>query len=291
MSNMTLFKGSNLPSRLRNQELDEVTKSLMGGSGTSYKRISIKGNVFRMVAGGKEIATNEDRAMNVVIVAAAHDNSRTFYEGQYKEGEAIRPACWSNDGKTPDKGVKDPQCSTCAQCPQNVKGSGQGDSRACRFSRRLAVVLEGDMDGDVYGLTLPATSIFGKGEEGKLPLQAYATHLANFGCPITAVVTEMRFDIKSPTPKLTFKPVRPLTDEEDEIAVRQGQTADAKAAITLTVAQQDKVGEKDEEEFETVKKPQAEAEAEDEPVKRTKKAAPAEENADIAKILEDWGND
>jgi hypothetical protein len=289
MSNMTLFKGANLPARLRNQELDEVTKSLMGGGGgASYKRISIKGNVFRMVAGGKEIATNEDRAMNVVIVAAAPDNSRTYYEGQYKEGEAIRPACWSNDGKTPDKAVKEPQCSTCAQCPQNVKGSGQGDSRACRFSRRLAVVLEGDMEGDVYGLTLPATSIFGKGEEGKLPLQAYANHLGQFGCPITAVVTEMRFDIKSPTPKLTFKPVRPLTDEEDEIAQRQGQTPDAKAAVTLTVAQQDKVGEKDEE-FETVKK--TEASAEDEPVKRTKKAAPAEENADIAKILEDWGND
>ena len=288
MSNMTLFKGSNLPSRLRNQELDDVTKSLMGGGGgSSYKRISIKGNVFRMVAGGKEIATNEDRAMNVVIVAAAPDNSRTYYEGQYKEGEAIRPACWSNDGKTPDKAVKDPQASTCASCPQNIKGSGQGDSRACRFSRRLAVVLEGDMEGDVYGLTLPATSIFGKGEEGKLPLQAYATHLGNFGCPITAVVTEMRFDIKSPTPKLTFKPIRPLTDDEDEIAQRQGQSADAKAAITLTVAQQDKVGEKDEEEFETVKK----AETEDEPVKRSKKAAPVEESADIAKILEDWGND
>jgi hypothetical protein len=289
MSNMTLFKGSNLPSRLKNQELDEVTKSLMGGGGgSSYKRISIKGNVFRMVSGGKEIATNEDRAMNVVIVAAAPDNSRTYYEGQYKEGEAIRPACWSNDGKTPDKAVKEPQASTCAGCPQNIKGSGQGDSRACRFSRRLAVVLEGDMEGDVYGLTLPATSIFGKGEEGKMPLQAYATHLGQFGCPVTAVVTEMRFDIKSPTPKLTFKPVRPLTDEEDEIAVRQGKTPEAKAAITLTVAQQDKVGEKDEE-FETVKKP--EAESEDEPVKRTKKAATTEETSDIAKILEDWGND
>jgi len=288
MSNMTLFKNANLPSRLKNQELDDVTKSLMGGSGTSYKRISIKGNVFRMVAGGKEIATNEDRAMNVVIVAAASDNSRTYYEGQYKEGEAIRPACWSNDGKTPDAGVKTPQCSTCAQCPQNVKGSGQGESRACRYSRRLAVVLEGDMEGDVYGLTLPATSIFGKGEEGKMPLQAYATHLGQFGCPVTAVVTEMRFDIKSPTPKLTFKPVRPLTDEEDEIAVRQGQTPEAKAAVTLTVAQQDKVGEKDEE-FETVKQPAAETESE--PVKVSKKTAAPAESADIAKILEDWGND
>lgn len=287
MSNMTLFKGANLPSRLKNQELDETTKALMGGgSGSTYKRISIKGNVFRMISGGKEIATNEDRAMNVVIVASAADNSRTYYEGQYKEGEAIRPACWSNDGKTPDKGVKYPQASTCAGCPQNIKGSGQGDSRACRFSRRLAVVLEGDLDGDVYGLTLPATSIFGKGEDGKLPLQAYATFLGQHNCPITAVVTEMRFDIKSPTPKLTFKAVRPLTDEEDESAQRQGQTAEAKAAITLTVAQQDKVGEK-EEEFETVKKSEPEAE----PVKVSKKQAQPEADQDLAKILEDWGND
>lgn len=288
MSNMTLFKGANLPSRLKNQELDETTKALMGGSGTNYKRISIKGNVFRMISGGKEIATNEDRAMNVVIVASAPANSRTYYEGQYKEGEAIRPACWSNDGQTPDAGVKNPQCSTCAQCPQNVKGSGQGESRACRFSRRLAVVLEGDLEGDVYGLTLPATSIFGKGEDGKMPLQAYATFLGQHNCPVTAVVTEMRFDIKSPTPKLTFKAVRPLTDDEDAIAQSQGQTAEAKAAITLTVAQQDKVGEK-EEEFETVKKPQAEAESE--PVKVTKKQAQPEGEADLAKILEDWGND
>ena len=291
MSNMTLFKGANLPSRLKNQELDETTKSLMGGgSGSTFKRISIKGNVFRMVAGGKEIATNEDRAMNVVIVASAPDNSRTYYAGQYKEGEAIRPACWSNDGKTPDKGVAEPQASTCANCPQNIKGSGQGESRACRFSRRLAVVLEGDLEGDVYGLTLPATSIFGKGEDGKLPLQAYATFLGQHNCPVTAVVTEMRFDIKSPTPKLTFKAVRPLTDEEDEIAVRQGQTADAKAAITLTVAQQDKVGDK-EEAFEKPLLKKAEAEDEAEPVKVTKKQAQPEGDADLAKILEDWGND
>jgi len=289
MSNMTLFKGANLPSRLKNQELDETTKALMGGgSGSTYKRISIKGNVFRMVSGGKEIATNEDRAMNVIIVASAPANSRTYYEGQYKEGEVLPPTCWSNDGVAPDAAVKTPQCGTCAQCPQNIKGSGQGDSRACRFSRRLAVVLEGDIEGDVYGLTLPATSIFGKGEEGKLPLQAYATFLGQHNCPITAVVTEMRFDIKSPTPKLTFKAIRPLTDAEDEIAVRQGQTTEAKAAVTLTVAQQDKVGEK-EEEFETVKKPQAEAESE--PVKVTKKQAQPEGEADLAKILEDWGND
>ena len=71
MSEITLFsKGGNaLPAHLRNLELDETTKSLMGG-GSGGKRISIRGGVFRMMVDGKEIAQNEDRAMNIVIVAA-----------------------------------------------------------------------------------------------------------------------------------------------------------------------------------------------------------------------------
>ena len=53
MSELTLFKGG-VPSFLKGVELDETTKSLMGG-GSSIKRISIKGNVFRMMANGEEV--------------------------------------------------------------------------------------------------------------------------------------------------------------------------------------------------------------------------------------------
>jgi len=131
MSEMTLFSkgGNTLPAHLKNLQLDATTKALMGGSGgTGGKRISIRGNVFRMMVDGKEIAQNEDRAMNIIIAAANANVSRTFYAGTYQEGQAMAPTCWSNDGVTPDIKSEQPQASKCASCSQNIKGSGQGDS-------------------------------------------------------------------------------------------------------------------------------------------------------------------
>ena len=289
MTAMTLFSkgGNNLPAHLRNLELDATTKALMGSTGSSTgKRISIRGNVFRMLVDGKEIAQNEDRAMNIVIVAANPHVSRSFYEGTYEEGKNVAPTCWSNDGITPDTKVDEPQASKCANCPQNIAGSGQGNGRACRYSQRLAVTLENDLQGDVYQLTLPAQSIFGNAESGKMPLQAYAKFLGGHGLPVTAVVTEMRFDTASATPKLTFKAVRPL--EEDEMATCQekGQSADAKAAIASTVAQADGVKAKAIEAPapKAATKVEPEEAPEVEPVKRPKKAAPK----DVDAILDDW---
>ena len=76
-------------------------------------------------------------------------------------------------------------------------------------------------------------------EGGKMPMQAYAKFLGGHGLPVTAVVTEMRFDTSSATPKLTFKAVRPL--EEDELLTCQtkAQTPEAKAAIDATPAMLD----------------------------------------------------
>ena len=290
MTAMTLFSkgGNNLPAHLRNLELDATTKALMGstGSGSTGKRISIRGNVFRMLVDGKEIAQNEDRAMNIVIVAANPHVSRSFYEGTYEEGKNVAPTCWSNDGITPDTKVDEPQASKCANCPQNIAGSGQGNGRACRYSQRLAVTLENDLQGDVYQLTLPAQSIFGNADNGKMPLQAYAKFLGGHGLPVTAVVTEMRFDTASATPKLTFKAVRPLEAEEMETCQEKGQSADAKAAIASTVAQTDGAKAKAIEAPAPKPAPKVEAEEapEAEPVKRPKKAAPK----DVDAILDDW---
>jgi hypothetical protein len=51
----------------------------------------------------------------------------------------------------------------------------------------------------------------------------------------------MKFDTKAESPKLFFQPVRWLTDDEYPTAVAQGETEDAKQAITQTVAQADGV--------------------------------------------------
>jgi len=294
MSNELAVFDQGLPSYLKNAELDATTKALMGGGGGESKRISIKGGVWRMMVNGKEVAKNEDRSMNVVIVAAAEKVSRTFYAKQFSEGgEVSAPDCWSADGEIPDAKAKEPQAKRCIECPQNVRGSGQGESRACRYSQRLAVVLANDVRGDIFQLTLPAASIFGSGEAGKWPLQTYAKMIGSKGVPITAVVTEMRFDTDSATPKLTFKPVRVLEPQEHEAAIAQGKTPAAQRAITMTVAETDgvKVAEAAAVEFETVKPKAAPVEVvvEEEPVKRTakKEEAPADKK-DLSKILDEW---
>jgi hypothetical protein len=296
MSEMTLFSkgGNTLPAHLKNLQLDATTKALMGGSGNGGgKRISIRGNVFRMMVDGKEIAQNEDRAMNIIIAAANANVSRTFYAGTYQEGQAMAPTCWSNDGVAPDIKSEQPQASKCASCQQNIKGSGQGDSRACRFSQRLAVLLENDIRGDIYQLTLPAQSIFGAAENGKMPLQSYAKFLGSHGLPVTAVVTEMRFDTASATPRLTFKAVRPLNEEELAMTQDKGQSTEAKLAIAATAAQMDGATKAEFVRPAVVEAPKAEPKVEAEavetaePTKRAKKAAPK----DVADILDDWAEE
>jgi hypothetical protein len=134
----------------------------------------------------------------------------------------------------PNASIKEPKHTNCKACPMNVAGSGQGTSRACRFNHRLAVLLENDMHGDVYELSLAATSIFGKGENGKMPLFQYAKQLAGHGMNVTDVVTELRFDTDSATPKMIFRAVRPLELAEIDVVLNKGSSVEAIQAITTS---------------------------------------------------------
>jgi len=295
MSEMTLFQ-QGLPDYLKEVELDDMTKALSGG-GAQSKRISVRGGVFRLIAGGKEVAAIDDRHLDVVIVNAAPKVSRTFYAGQFVEGQATAPTCWSADGDLPDSSIKEPQSKSCATCPQNIKGSGQGDSRACRFSQRLAVVLANDIEGDVMQLTLAATSIFGKEDGDKRPLQAYARYLAAQSISPETLVTRLKFDTKAAVPKLFFQPVRWLDNEEFETVSAKGQTEDAKRAITMTVSQADGVKPLALEGKKPEAKPVVEAAAEevDEPeVRKEAKAKPTavpKKAGNLASVVDNWDAD
>jgi len=245
MSNVTLFNPSQVPAFARNAELSATTLALAGGVGPSgVKRVSIKGGVFRLLSGGKEIAAIDERYLDVIIVKAAPKVSRIFYAGSYdKDAAAAAPDCTSADGEKPDAGVKNKQSSNCAQCPQNIAGSGTGNSRACRYQQRLAVVLANNPDGDVLQVTLPATSIFGKEEGGKRPLQAYARYMAAQTPPVNldTIVTRMKFDTKAESPKLVFEAARWLTDDEYAAAQEQAASDDAAKAVSATPAALDGV--------------------------------------------------
>ena len=262
--------------------VDDDTRAVAGSGGNFAKRISIKGGVFRKMAGGKEIGAIEDRHMNVIFVRMAHTASRQYYSGAYKEGEKIAPACWSTDSKVPDKEVKTPQAEACDKCPWSVKGSGQGGSgTACRLSWRTAVVLPNDPAGDVMQLVLPATSCFGKEEGGKWPFRPYIQKLADNDISAGRVVTKMQFDTKSPVPKLLFSPVGVVPEADIDTIMKQRESAAAENAIKLSVFQTDE-GQAN---GPIVTGPAA---LEEPKLRETKKASDAAPAGDVTDVVKKW---
>jgi hypothetical protein len=117
-------------------------------------------------------------------------------------------------------------------------------------------------------------------------MQAYARYLKAHKTPSIAVVTQMYFDENSDTPKLFFKPVRPLEEAELQQVVAIKDSEDAIKAITLTVSQTDKVERNgsvaaDENDLDAVPEPKKVA-------KKKEVAAPSADEADLSSIVDDW---
>ena len=309
MSELSLFKGNALANSDLFKSLQGLNDNLAGSSGGTSRRISLKGGKFREIVNGEQVNVSKDDSMNIVVVDAA-PVSRTYYAGEYDPSAVVAPTCWSKDTNTPAPEVpkENRQAAKCIDCPRNVKGSGQGNSRACRFGQRLAVAVEGKLDM-VYQLQLASTSIFGEAKNKKMPMQAYARFLRAHNTPAIAVVTEMYFDEDSDVPKLFFKAVRPLSEEELEQVVELRDAPETKKAIDLTVYQTD-TGEKPEEskpaklglfaeaEEEAPKEaakvePVEEDDEEEQPKRVVKKSKPApkEDDDDLSDIVSAWDDE
>lgn len=284
-----------------------LTQSLMK-AGSKLKRISPRNGKFVRVVNG-DVAGKLQTPLRVVLVGVAQSNAqRQFYLKAYDpNAEATAPDCWSNDGNKPDASIKAPQGKTCESCPQNIKGSGQGNTRACRFERRVAVVLPdevgGNNHGDIYQLKLASKSIFGKGVGQLFPLNAYIDYVIANGENIDGVVTELSFD-DDDNQQVRFRAVDFVASYPELQAVvdEAVESPEVVKAVTLTVAAVDKAGaeEDSDEEFETKKKPAAKAvieESDDEPMpeptkRASKKAAPAPtESKSLADVVSAWSDD
>jgi hypothetical protein len=292
MSNISIFQQKN--SVATNREVSELSKSLAdsGGNGGTTRRITMSKGVFRRIVNGKEAGKVKDGFLNVIIINALPKVSRQFYASAFDPDAApTLPDCWSNLGDVPDPKAANAQSASCATCPQNIDGSGaNGKGRACRFNRRIAVVLENDMSGDIYQFNIPAKSLFGKGVGNTHPFESYTKFLPANGESIDRIVTQIAFDENETADVLKFTPVRHLTDEEIDVVEAAQSTQESKRVIQLTVAQQDGV----------VKLPPAAAkqpveveEEVDEPVvKRTKKAEvpAAAPKAKLADVVSAWSD-
>jgi len=292
MSNVALFN-QNLPDYLKEVELDDVTKALSGGGESQTKRIALGPNKFVLKVNGAEISKTNTNKLEVVIVNASKHISRTFYAKAWDpKGDIAPPDCWSNDGEKPDASIKEPQASSCTGCPQDINGSGQGNTKACRKNRRIAVALASDLGGDVYQMTLQSKSIFydmkDPGDLDHMPFNQYAKYVGSQGYNLINLVTEMRFDEDSTVGKLFFRPVRFLEKNEWEQAVKLSETPAARNAIAMTVAQTDGVKKLA---APVAAAPKAEAEAIPEPKKREEKKAEPTPKRDLKAVMSGWSTD
>lgn len=234
------FKANKVPAHLRDGGLSELGKKLRNG-GNNIKRISIRNGVFRCVVGGEEVAKNKDGYMDIVILNTTKEVQRTYYENAFdpNEEKASPPLCQSANGVVPHPDVENPQATTCASCPMNVSGSGQGKKKACRFSKRVAVALATDLDSGVFQLTLPSQSIFAKGDDKHMGFEQYVKYLLSMNFSPDRVVTRMSFDDDADSPKLIFTPVGHPSAAMMERIEELAASPEAELAIQMTVYQVD----------------------------------------------------
>ena len=305
MTNLTIFKDSTAVSTGRGRE-SALSQTLNSGGGT-YRRIQTHTNgTFKRLVNGEQIGNAKRGDLDVVIVGALPKVSRLFYAGAYDpNAEAKAPDCWSNLGDVPDPKAPDPQAASCTACPKNIKGSGANGTRACRYQRRLAVLLAGDDSGDIYQMNIPSKSLFGKGVGNVHPFESYVSYLRAHNEMVDTVVTNISYDLNAESMELRFTPLRGLSDDEYAVAVEaqaQPETTNY-TKITLFEKKEEAAEAKPEPAAKPVVKSYAEPEDDEEEVvaevaEPTKRASTKQQTTErpdpaslAAKVSELWGDE
>jgi len=244
MSNLTLLN-QDLPDFLQTAGVSELTKQLAGRTGV--KRIVPKNGIFRKTVGGEEMGKIKGN-LDVIVVGASPKVGRIFYAKQWTpEAEPTAPDCFSNDGQAPDASSVNPQASRCDSCEQNVKGSGQGNSKACRYSRRIAVVLKEDfgtsLEGEVYQMNLASKSLFGESVgDNTHPFESYTKYLANNGKSLDYVVTQLSFNEDNDNQSILFTPIGYINKGEYAVTSKVAAKPEVQKMVIMTPYQADVSG-------------------------------------------------
>lgn len=294
MSNLTILN-QDLPDFLQSAGVSELTKQLAGKSGV--KRIVPKNGIFRKTVGGEEMGKIKGN-LNAIIVNASPAVGRIFYAKAWTpDAEPTAPDCFSNDGRTPDDGSANKQAERCDNCTQNTKGSGMGNSKACRYSRRIALVLEEDfgtsLEGEVYQMNLASKSLFGDGAgDNTHTFENYTKYLANNGKSLDYVMTQISPNEANDNQSVLFTPLRFIKKPEYEVASKTAALPAVQKMVVMTPYQADASGRAPKLEAPKAEAPEVpEAEA---PKKRESKkaeaAAPTEKKS-LDSVLDAWGKE
>ena len=302
-NNVSIFTQQDAASTER--RLTALGQQLASKTAITSRRIqaNINGTFKKMVNG--ELVGNPIRGeFNAIIVGMLTDVSRIYYSEKFDPNkEATLPTCWSNSGDKPEQGASGPQHANCIECPRNIKGSGDNGGKACRYQRRVSILLEGDESGTVYQFNIPAKSLFGKGNNNVHPFESYVKFLVSNGKSPDLVVTNISFDSNAETMELLFAPVREVSDAEFDLIIAAQGRPETAMYTKLTVGQTDgvtktaSIAKPEPKPVPKVTRSEEPDDVEDviaEPVKVAKKKEetpkPATDDA-LASIIDQWGSD
>jgi hypothetical protein len=301
MSNIAIFKqdGAGVSTK---RELSDFAKTFESATNASTsRRIQTNANgTFKRLVNGKQIGDAIRGEINVIIVYALPKVSRIYYKEDFDlSKEATLPNCWSNLGDKPEEAALDKQHTNCADCPMNIAGSGKSEkSRACRFQRRISVLVENDGPGDVYQFNIPAKSIFGKGTGNVHPFESYIKFLLANGESPDNVVTNISYDLNADSMELAFTPLRGITDEEYALVKAAQARPETQMYTKITVAQADKVTKQplaieQKPKIARSDEPEEDIEVIEEPIKRPAKKVelPPQTKQSLVDVVDDWSKD
>lgn len=205
----------------------------MSSASVSVPRISLKGKKFQFINGDDESKKADE--IHVIILAVDPEGPRmikTFYASGYNPNDTTPPDCSSSNGVAPDAWVQNPVSQNCQTCQKNVFGSATSTTgkktKACRDAKRLWVVKVDDIDGVVYGLNVPVTSLKAMSEYGK--------EIRGAGIPLSVVVTRVYMDEDSEFPQIHFARAGFLSEEFGLRALERNASRDWMESINMRAA-------------------------------------------------------
>jgi len=226
-----------LPTPLENLEVPEHLRQYQNESADSLvtgfvglPSLSIRGKQFHYEKDGQEVTVQAGMPIQVVILAADPPQgvAKSWYEGAYTPGDDSPPDCASSNGIAPDAFYDSPQCEACAGCPHNQFGSGTDakgkptKGKACSDYKNLFVVHADAMDGAIYSLRVPATSLKALSKFGKV--------LGSHKLPMHVVITQLSFE-NTEHPQLVFQPVGYLNAQDAAAMAARSESSELKLSL------------------------------------------------------------
>jgi hypothetical protein len=160
--------------------------------------------------GGRVSIAGQPAADNKLVgIIVDHCFENAYYTSKYDPKNPASPICFAlgkdEDELKPHENSSDPQADRCKGCPKNEFGSGDGNGKACKNTRRLIVISadaetpEAIEETEAFKAGIPPTS-----------LKGWALYVkgvtANFNRPLWAVKTEISAIPEKSFFKVVFKP-------------------------------------------------------------------------------------